>query len=190
LHNFSCGTWVASIPGDGESCSPPEALWTYPRGGDRLMKRWGVIGLVVVMLVTLMSVSFAGDRQRGRWEGFAIGLGAVTLYNLFGHGQFSPVIPPHRVVEKRVYHHPPWISGPSGHWEIHRQWVPENRVRVWVPGHHENGYWVKGHYEVRIYPGHYVRRKIWVKQRPYRYHSRFEKLPPPWARAHGRTTRD
>ena len=131
------------------------------------MKRWVVIGLVAVMFFTLSSVSIAGDRQRGRWEGLAIGLGAVTLYNLFGHGYFSPVIPPHRVYERHVYHGPPVVHKPSGHWEIRQEWIPERRERVWVPGYHEDHYWVKGHYEVRVYPGYYEERRVWVEHRAY-----------------------
>jgi hypothetical protein len=132
-----------------------------------MMKRWVVIGLVAVMFLSFSSVSFAGDRQRGRWEGFAIGLGAVTLYNLFGHGVFSPVVPPHRSYETHVYHHPPVVHEPSGHWETRQEWIPERRERVWVPGHYEDGYWVKGHYEVRVYSGYYVDRRVWVEHRPY-----------------------
>ncbi len=59
------------------------------------MKRWVIVGLLVVgMLISSLSPSFAGDRARGRWEGVAIGLGAVTLYNVFQYGYPSPVIPP------------------------------------------------------------------------------------------------
>ena len=72
------------------------------RGGDLIMKRWAIIGLVALVPLSLSSVSFAGDRQRGRWEGVAIGLGAVTLYNLFHHGYPLPVIPPHGTYEKHV----------------------------------------------------------------------------------------
>jgi hypothetical protein len=131
------------------------------------MKRWVVVGLVALMLLTVSSVSFAGDRQRGRWEGFAIGLGAVTLYNLFQHGQFSPVIPPQRAYESHVDHHPVVIHRPAGHWEVTQEWIPETRERIWVPDHHEGGYWVKGHYEVRVYPGYYEERRVWVEGRPY-----------------------
>lgn len=122
------------------------------------MKRWVMMGLVAVMFFTHSTVSFADDRGRGRWEGIAIGLGAVTLYNLFQHGQFSPVITP-----QRVYQSPPVVCQPSGHWEIHRQWIPERREYVRIPDHYEGGYWVKGHHEVRIYPGYYEDRKVWVE---------------------------
>lgn len=149
------------------------------------MKRWALMGLVALTVCALSSVSFAGDRQRGRWEGFAIGLGAVTLYNLFEHGQFSPVIPPHRPDRTHV-HHPPVVHEPSGHWEIEREWIPEQREQVWIPGHREDGYWVKGHYEVRVYPGHYVERKVWVEDYPYEYGSGGKHAPPRWAPAHGR----
>lgn len=124
--------------------------------------------------------------MRGRWEGFAIGLGAVTVYNLFEHGVFSPIIPPHRTYERHVHQHPPVVYEPSGHWEILREWIPEREERVWVSGHYENGHWVKGHHEVRIHPGYYEERKVWVEDRPYEYGSLSKKgAPPPWAPAHG-----
>lgn len=129
------------------------------------MKRWVIIGLLVAgMLFNFVSLSFAGEQVRGRWEGVAIGLGAVTLYNLFQHGYPSPVIPPHHGHYRIPAHQPPSeVRQPAGHWEMHRFWIPERREHVWIPAHYENGYWVSGYYEVRIYPGHYEERKIWVK---------------------------
>ena len=127
------------------------------------MKRWAVIGLVVVMFLVFSTVSFAGGRDQGRLEGIVIGLGAVTLYNLIGHGVPSPVIPAGRAHERDVYHCPPPAAEPPGHWEIRREWVPEQRERVWIPGHDEDGYWVEGHYEVRIHPGYYLERRVWVE---------------------------
>ncbi|NIM98903.1 MAG: hypothetical protein GTO24_12725 [candidate division Zixibacteria bacterium] len=158
------------------------------------MKRRILVGLIGAMVLALASVSFAGDRAKGRWQGFAIGLGAVTVYNLFENGIFSPVIPPRRanvhhhrpvVYKTPVYHHPPVVHEPSGHWEIHGEWIPEREEHVWVPGHYENGYWVKGHHEVRILPGYYEERKVWVEDPPYEPSSLVKEGPPPWAPAHG-----
>ena len=128
------------------------------------MKRWVIIGLLVLgMLFNSVSYSFADDRVRGRWEGVAIGLGAVTLYNLFQYGYPSPIIPPyHSHYGGPVHHSPPVVSQPAGHWEIHRVWIPERREHVWVPAHYENGYWVSGYYQVRVYPGYYEEQKVWV----------------------------
>ena len=136
------------------------------KGGDLLMKRWASLGLVFVMVLTLTSISYGGDRQRGRWEGVAIGLGAVTLYNLFQHGYPLPIILPHKGFRGPIYHRPPVVHRPSGHWEIHREWVPEKRERIWIPGQHEDGYWVEGHYEERVYPGYTVEHKVWVEDPP------------------------
>ncbi|NIS60155.1 MAG: hypothetical protein GTO13_05450 [Proteobacteria bacterium] len=150
------------------------------------MKRRIILALVAVVLLSLSSVSFAGDRQRGRWEGVAIGLGAITLYNLFHHGYPLPVIPPHGIYERHISYPPPVLHRPSGHWEIRREWVPERRERIWIPGHYEDGYWVKGHYEVRIFPGYYVERELWVEDDPpYERRSRAGEGPPAWAPAHG-----
>jgi hypothetical protein len=128
------------------------------------MKRWVMIGSLALMLIPQSSLSWADDRVRGRWEGIAIGLGAVSLYNLFQHGQLSPVIPSQRSYpERRIDRYPPVICEPFGHWEIRPQWVPERKDYLWIPDHQEGRYWVKGHYEVRIYPGHYEERKVWVE---------------------------
>ena len=133
------------------------------------MKRWFIVGLLVAgMLLSSVSLSFAGDRVRGRWEGVAIGLGAVTLYNLFQHGLPSPVLPPQPGYHGRpVPPSPPVVCHPAGHWEIHRVWVPERREHVWIPAHYENGYRVEGYYQVRVYPGHYEEHKVWVKGPTY-----------------------
>ncbi len=129
------------------------------------MKRIVIIGLIVGMLLAQSTFSFAGDRVRGRWEGVAIGLGAVSLYNLFSHGQLSPVIPPPKpYYERPVQHHPPVVVyQPAGHWEVRRVWVSERRLTVWVPGYYANGYQVCGHYEVQGYPGYYEDRRVWVE---------------------------
>ncbi len=128
------------------------------------MKRWGVIGLLAAgMLFNSVSLCFADDRVRGRWEGVAIGLGAVTLYNLFQYGYPSPVLPPqHGYHGGPVYPSPPVVFQPAGHWEIHRAWVPERREQAWVPAHYVNGYWIGGNYQVRVYPGYYEERRVWV----------------------------
>ncbi len=128
------------------------------------MKRWMMVGLLAVMIFTSASFTFADDRVRGRWEGIAIGLGAASLYNLFQHGQLSPVILPRRATYERPGHHyPPPVCEPSGHWEIQRQWIPERRENLWIPSHYEGGYWVPGHYEVRVYPGYYEEHRFWVE---------------------------
>jgi len=129
-----------------------------------MMKRGAIIGLIVGMLLAQSSLSFAGDRVRGRWEGVAIGLGAATLYNLFAHGRPSPVIPPPRShYSKPVPCYPPVVQAPAGHRENQRVWIPERRETVWVSSHYINGNLVSGHYEVRIFPGYYEDRRIWVE---------------------------
>ena len=133
------------------------------------MKRWVIVGLLVAgMLLSSVSPSFASDRVRGRWEGVAIGLGAVTLYNLFQYGLPSPVLPPPRgYYGVPVPPPPPVVYRPAGHWEIHRVWVPERREHAWIPAHYENGYWIGGHYGARGYPGYYEERKVWVADAGY-----------------------
>ena len=128
------------------------------------MKRLVIIGLAVVTLLSQSSLSFADDRVRGRWEGVAIGLGVASLFHLFAHGQPSPVIPPPRpYYERPIPYYPPVVSAPAGHWGIQRVWIPERQEAVWVPSYYLNGYLVQGHYEVRVYPGYYKDRNVWVE---------------------------
>jgi hypothetical protein len=59
------------------------------------------------------------------------------------------------------------VNKPSGHWEIHPEWIPEREEQVWVSGHYENGYWVEEHQEVRILSGYYEECKVWVEDPLY-----------------------
>jgi hypothetical protein len=123
------------------------------------MKRWILAGMVGVIALTLASVSFAGDRAKGRWEGVAIGLGVVTVYNLLEHGVLSPVIPSHPACEKHVYYHspvvyrthvyrrPPLGRERLGHWEICRERIPKKPIHL----HGDRSHGIK---YFRIPPGH------------------------------------
>ena len=70
--------------------------------GDRKMKK----SVFIAMLSTILCCSFvgtpawAGDKQRHRWEGVAIGIGAVILGNALLNGCYYSQPPP------VVYHRP------------------------------------------------------------------------------------
>jgi hypothetical protein len=129
-----------------------------------------ILVLTLVSLFTITSAE-AGSKQRNRWEGIGIALGAMALGGLIAH-QIRTYTPP----PPAGYYPPPeprW--GPPqpeyipGHWEMTREWVPGTWERVWVPGHYDRWRnWVAGHYEDRQTPGQYVERRVWVEGH-YRY---------------------
>lgn len=130
------------------------------------MKRLLIILLAVVVLAGLVAPAEAGHggHGRGRWEGLAIGLGAVSLYNLFSYGMFAPVVPPYTygppaavyappVVYQQpavVYQAPTVVCPPPAYYGCPppvpvQDYGPE---RVWAPGYwQEQHRWVPGHWD-------------------------------------------
>ena len=122
-----------------------------------------VIGAFAILLVS--SPALAGSKQRYRWEGVAIGVGAALLGHVIyrsHHAQPQPQV---------VYVHP----GPAcrhnrgsehrhGHWEWQKIWIPPTHERVWNPGHYKpDGQWVRGHWmEVKAHDGYWTRERVWV----------------------------
>jgi hypothetical protein len=107
-----------------------------------------------------------------------------------------PPYRPHRGYDVHVHHppvvheyHPPRARRPSGHWEIYREWVPRRRERVWVPGYWEYGHRVRGHHEVRVSRGHYMKRKVWVDHGPRRHRPKHDRWSRDWDRTRGRKVR-
>lgn len=135
----------------------------------------GVSVLVSVLLCCLLVVSsaWAGNVQRNRWEGVAIGLGAAIIGSaLFSNHHHYP--PARRYYSPpEVYHHYPPASGyyaPSndcGYWEIRKVWVPPTYKRIWNPAHYNRrGEWVSGQWiEVEERPGYWEEKRVWVSRR-------------------------
>jgi len=75
------------------------------------MKRLLVLMLAVALVAASSLPVHASPKAVGRWQGVAIGLGAVSLYNLFNYGAFTPVVPPRYAVPAPavVYSAPPVI---------------------------------------------------------------------------------
>lgn len=65
------------------------------------MKKWIVL-LSIIGFIFSASSSFAGQKQRHRWEGVAMGLGAVILGNALINSNDHCCPPP-----RRVYYYPP-----------------------------------------------------------------------------------
>src|SRR3972149_1888736 len=109
---WSGGASISSRP--FWSGSSPEGLAAHRRKGT--MKRLLIILLAVVVLAGLVAPA-EGGHGRGRWgghggghwEGLAIGLGAVSLYNLFSYGMFAPVVPPYTYGPPAAVYAPPVV---------------------------------------------------------------------------------
>ncbi len=123
-----------------------------------------IFSLIIIALgiVLIASPALAGSKQRHRWEGVAIGVGAAilghALYQAHHHHQPSPV----------VYAEPerPCRRG-HGHWEWQKTWVPPTFERVWNPGHYNRrGRWIAGHWmNMKTSEGHWSRERVWVAGR-------------------------
>ncbi|MBI4573543.1 MAG: hypothetical protein HY713_09725 [candidate division NC10 bacterium] len=136
------------------------------------MRKALVVLLIGALAVSLLpSTALAGDPHavRNRWTGVAIGAAVATLGGLLLSPLWAPppvvAAPPVAHTRPRVVYAPPpvvdyrtWI--PS-HYED--RWVPvTERQRVWVDGHHENGWWVPGHWQEQVRNGGYWTR-VWVE---------------------------
>lgn len=121
---------------------------------------WIILTVSLVSFFIIIPSSWAGAKQRNRWEGVAMGIGAAVL----GHALFSNYYAHH--VPAPVYHK----SQPRrsrGHWEYRKVWVPPTYMKVWNPGHYnKRGRWVPGTWmKVEKEPGQWVKEKIWITSR-------------------------
>lgn len=124
-----------------------------------------IVVFITVLCVTFLTASaWAGKKDRYRWEGIAIGVGAVMLGHalLNQHHHFHQAPGP--------IHHPP-VPRFRGHWEVRRVWIPPIHERVWNPGHYNHkGRWVHGRWiEVVKEPGYWGEKRVWVRRPYYRY---------------------
>jgi len=139
------------------------------KGGEDMNKK----NFLVVILAGLISVSIgarpaeAGNVQRNRWEGVAIGVGAAVLGGILWnharndrHGE--PAIhyrkPSHPVPGR---YHP---RGPAGHWKVRKVWVAPKYKKIWNPGHYNRrGRWMPGQWiRVEKRPGYWKKERVRV----------------------------
>ena len=124
----------------------------------------------IALFATILCITFlapsawAGKKQRYRWQGAAIALGAAILGNaIYNNRDFGPSPSTHN------YSPPP--PRRNGHWEIRRVRVRPSYERVWNQGHYNRrGRWIRGH-RTRILkePGHSFEKRVWVN---HGYHRR------------------
>jgi len=131
---------------------------------------------VIFAFVVLAPEAQAGNVQRNRWEGIAIGLGAAILGSaILGQYRLDHSREPVQATvsdlrrELPKYREPVYYRTPDpeskhhrhryiradhpkrhrckGKWEMRKEWVPPTYKRVWNPGHYNRrGKWVPGHW--------------------------------------------
>jgi len=148
------------------------------------MKKFFVTLIVAVVCLSFSATSvWAGSKQRRRWEGVAIGIGAAIL----GHALIKNH---HRATDRRAYYAPsppcrsretvrpvynpppPAYNTPPrrhnrGHWEMRRIWVPPTYKEVWNPAHYNHRReWVPGKWiKIIDQEGHWVEKEVWAGRR-------------------------
>ncbi|MDM8514586.1 hypothetical protein QUF76_00170 [Desulfobacterales bacterium HSG16] len=148
------------------------------------MKKLIITILIIVFSASLFTTqSFAGSKQKHRWEGVAIGLGAAALGGAIlsnsrskdnnravGYNNAPCYYPapsrPHR--KKNVSRHPRKHKRPKrGHWEVRKVWVAPVHERVWNPAHYNRrNEWVKGSWiSVEQQPGYWKKDRVWISYR-------------------------
>lgn len=124
----------------------------------------------MIFLVSMVVPSaYAGSKQRHRWQGVAIGLGAAILgHSIINSSRYDS--PPERVVvidrDSHRDNHRDCCSGhhSRGHWEVRKVWVEPACERVWNPGHYNRyNQWVPGQYiTIERDPGYWEHERVWV----------------------------
>ena len=143
-----------------------------------------VIGMLAggLTLVMISSTAWAGNVQRNRWEGVALGVAATLLGQaLLDHHRvvhYGSATVPRTVGPSRGHHddRSPAIGHRSpkhsGKRHYQKVWVPPVYKRVWNPGHYNHrGRWLPGHWtQTQIQPGHWRRKPVWSanRHRPHR----------------------
>lgn len=137
-----------------------------------MRKKRFIIGLLVGCLTFVMigSTAFAGNVQRNRWEGVAIGVAATLLGQalLDNHraSYYQPAPAPKAVPPQHGYRSPAYGRGyhkAANHRSFQKVWVPPVYKRVWNPGHYNpGGHWIQGHWiEKQIAPGYWTKQPVW-----------------------------
>ncbi|MEE4111966.1 MAG: hypothetical protein V2I40_04075 [Desulfobacteraceae bacterium] len=130
-----------------------------------------LISLVIALFASALASSsaLAGSKQKHRWEGVAIGVGAAILGHAIYQAHQQPrvvYVEPERTCRdnRRAEHR-------HGHWTWQKTWVPPTYERVWNPGHYNRkGHWVSGHWiEVETSDGHWIQERVWVANQRGRY---------------------
>lgn len=127
-----------------------------------------VVAVIGIALVS--SSALAGSRQRHRWEGVAIGVGAAILGHAIYQAHRAEQRPQVVYVEPapaRHYRHGHAPGHRRGHWKLQKTWVPPVFEKVWNPGHYNRkGRWIPGHWlKVQSSEGHWSKERVWIAKK-------------------------
>lgn len=128
------------------------------------MKKIMIMLIIMIFGLSLVAQSaFAGSKQRHRWQGVTIGVGAAIL----GHAILNSCNENPSCRKAPVYSHPCPPSHRYGHWEVRSVWVAPKYKRVWNPGHYSRrGSWVSGQWQmIEKQPGYWQEQEVWVARR-------------------------
>ncbi len=146
-----------------------------------------MIGLLTgsIFFVMINTNALAGNVQRNRWEGVAIGVAATLLgqalldhhHQAYGHAE------PHRNTVGLHRGHHDYRSKAYGqrppkksrHRQFQKVWIAPVHKKSWNSGHYNRrGRWVPGHWiHMQIKPGHWSTQPIVSAHRPGQHgHSR------------------
>ena len=134
----------------------------------KLKKLFIGLTIAVFTIALVSSTAMAGSKQRHRWEGVAIGVGAAILGHAIYQSHKADLYPQTVYVEPNPpqrYNHEPRHR--HGHWEWQETWVAPTYEKIWNPGHYNRkGHWVQGHWmEVQTTDGHWTKERVWVASR-------------------------
>lgn len=131
------------------------------------MKKLFILSVVTVFFLSLSAqTAIAGSKQRHRWQGVAMGVGAAILgHAIINSDRYDS--PPERVVViDRDCHKPRYCDRDyrRGHWEVRKVWVAPRCDKVWNPGHYNReNHWVPGQYiTIETSPGYWEKERVWV----------------------------
>jgi hypothetical protein len=130
------------------------------------MKKTIMLTITMIFFLSLLAPSaYAGSKQRHRWQGVAIGLGAAILGHAIVNSERYESSPDRVVVVDRDYYSPRYSNRHHrGKWEIRKTWVEPRCERVWNPGHYnEYNQWVPGrNITIETGQGYWVKKRVWV----------------------------
>jgi hypothetical protein len=123
--------------------------------------------IMVMLIIMVFGLSFAvqsafgGAKQRYRWQGVAIGVGAAILGNAIVNSCNDR--PPCKKVT--VCTHP--SQNRHGYWEIRSVWVEPKYKKVWHPGrYNSHRCWIKGRWQmIEKAHGYWQEQEVWVAGR-------------------------
>ena len=129
----------------------------------KLKKTISIVLIAALTIFTFSAAASAGSPQSHRWEGVAIGIGAVILGKALIDSIHNNQARAYGPAPQPAYYQPE-PEPPAGHWETRRQWVPAEYKKVWNPGHYNrHNRWVQGRWiRVEAQPGYWVEKEVWI----------------------------